>query len=117
MGDTCAIGCNNPQVIADSREKIRDYRNIEKAADFYKLFGNQTRLRILLVLMGTELCVCDIAESIDLSIPATSQQLKMLKQAGMLTQRNSGKTVYYSFANSEAEELASSLMFNTLGVR
>ena len=117
MSDTCATGCKNPQVIAESREKISDYRNIERTADFYKLFGNQTRLKIMLVLMGAELCVCDIAESIELSIPATSQQLKMLKQARILTQRNSGKTVYYSFADPKTEELADSLMFDTSGVR
>lgn len=114
MSETCDAECKNSQIIVDSQAKISAYRNIERTADFYKLLGNQTRLKILLILMGAELCVCDIAESIDLSVPATSQQLKMLKQAGLLTQRNSGKTVFYSFANPEAEALADSLIFNTL---
>ena len=114
MSDTCGIECENPQVIADGRARISEYRDLERTADFYKLLGNQTRLKILLVLMGSEFCVCDIANSIELSIPATSQQLKMLRQAGILAQRSSGKAVFYSFADPEIEDIASSLMFDTL---
>ncbi|NOY16751.1 MAG: helix-turn-helix transcriptional regulator [Gammaproteobacteria bacterium] len=66
------------------------------------------------MLIKSELCVCDIAESINLSVPATSQQLKMLKQAGILVQRNTGKMVYYSFANPEVEGVITSLLSNII---
>lgn len=112
MNDTCGINCQSQQVITDSQRKIAAYSDLNKATDFYKLLGNQTRLKILLILIDAELCVCDIAESIELSVPATSQQLKMLKQTGILAQRNEGKTVYYSYTNAKTEALVSALLFN-----
>ena len=112
MSDTCSINCQSRQIINDNQKKIAAYRDLGKATDFYKLLGNQTRLKIMLILINAELCVCDIAESIGLSVPATSQQLKMLKQAGILAQRNEGKTVYYSYSAPETENLLSSLLFN-----
>jgi len=114
MTDTCSISCKNYQVINDNQKKISAYNNLDKTTDFYKLLGNQTRLKILLILMNAELCVCDIAESINLSIPATSQQLKMLRQAGILVQRSAGRTVYYSVSNPEIEGVLELLLFNTV---
>jgi ArsR family transcriptional regulator len=60
--------------------------------------GNNTRLKIIVRLQYGELCVCEISEIINLSIPATSQQLKMLRQGNILKLRNEGKTAFYSLA-------------------
>ncbi|GBE07825.1 transcriptional repressor SdpR [bacterium BMS3Bbin11] len=114
MNDICSTNCKTAQLIAANRKKISRYKNFSKAVVFYKLLGNQTRQKILLILIKSELCVCDIAESINLSVPATSQQLKMLKQAGILVQRNTGKMVYYSFANLEVEGVITSLLSNII---
>ena len=65
---------------------------------------------ILLILQDSELCVCDIADSIELSIPATSQQLKMLRQSGILTRKNAGKTVYYSYRDNQTEKIIEELL-------
>lgn len=68
-------------------------------ADFYKIFGDGTRIRILFVLYDTELCVCDIAELLGMTVSAISHQLRVLKQARLVKYRRAGKTVYYSLAD------------------
>lgn len=84
MDSVCGDLCKNEEIIKINKEKIISCAGLERTADYYKLLGNPTRLKILLILLSNAFCVCDIAESIDLSIPATSQQLKMLKQSGIL---------------------------------
>ena len=68
-------------------------------ADFYKIFGDSTRIRILFVLYETELCVCDIAQMLGMTVSAISHQLRILKQARLVKFRRAGKTVYYSLAD------------------
>ena len=68
-------------------------------ADFYKIFGDTTRIRILYVLYETELCVCDVARMLGMTVSAISHQLRILKQARLVKFRRSGKTVYYSLAD------------------
>ena len=97
-----------------AKKKLSGYKELDKISNYFKLLSNNTRLKILLILMGEEMCVCDIAESIGLSIPATSQQLKALKQAEILAQRNAGKTVYYSYANQNIERSMETLILHTV---
>ena len=68
-------------------------------ADFYKIFGDSTRIRILFVLYETELCVCDVAQMLGMTVSAISHQLRILKQARLVKFRRSGKAVYYSLAD------------------
>ena len=65
-------------------------------ADLYKVFGDSTRIRILYALFEAELCVCDIADLLSMSISAISHQLRVLKQAQLVKFRRDGKTVFYS---------------------
>jgi len=107
MAEKCSTNCLNEEAVTENRKIIDNHKGLMDTAEFFKLFANTTRLKILLILLGNgvsdsaRLCVCDIAESIQLSIPATSQQLKMLRKAGILDFRNRGKTVYYIFSSPE----------------
>lgn len=74
-------------------------------ADFYKIFGDSTRIRILFVLYETELCVCDIAELLGMTVSAISHQLRALKQARLVKYRRAGKTVYYSLADDHVHAI------------
>ena len=112
MSDTCTTNCKNSEIILCNRKKISSYNKLDKTSNFYKLLANDTRLKILLILFDGKLCVCDIAESLRLSVPAISQQLKMLKQAEVLTQENRGKTVYYLYADQTIKEVIEMLIFN-----
>ncbi|GKW07623.1 metalloregulator ArsR/SmtB family transcription factor [Pectobacterium carotovorum] len=68
---------------------------------FYRLLSDENRLNILLLLRESgELCVCHICASLDISQPAISRNLAMLKSADILTDRRNGKWVYYRLSES-----------------
>lgn len=74
-------------------------------AELFKGFGDTTRIRILYVLDIEEICVCDIAELLNLSQSAISHQLKILKNLRLVKSRREGKTVYYSLADSHVKTI------------
>ena len=71
-------------------------RDPEAMAELFKLLSSPARLRILMGLEAGELCVCELAALVGLSMPATSQHLKQLRQMGLVTLTNQGKMAFYS---------------------
>lgn len=65
-------------------------------ADFFKVFGDSSRIRILYALSKHEMCVCDIASLLGMSQSAVSHQLRVLKQTRLVKYRREGKVVFYS---------------------
>lgn len=74
-------------------------------ADFFKMFGDSTRLKILSSLSMTELCVSDIANFLEMSHSSISHQLRILKQAKLVRHRREGKVVYYSLNDRHIYEI------------
>ena len=102
QADVCNVPCfDHDRVNAIRAGLARDEEHLPELADFYKLLGNTTRLKILLALAEGELCVCDIAHVLGLSIAATSHQLKLLRTQGWLRKRDDGKMVYYRLHSVE----------------
>jgi ArsR family transcriptional regulator, lead/cadmium/zinc/bismuth-responsive transcriptional repressor len=100
--DTCAIPCFDQTKVNKVKKALsKEEKRLPELADFYKLLGNATRLKILLGLAQGELCVCDIAHVLGLSMAATSHQLKLLRDKGWLSMRNDGKMVYYQINSEE----------------
>ena len=73
--------------------------DLSSLADFFKVFADSTRIRILYVLLCSETCVCDIAQLLNMTQPAISHQLRILKQMNLVRARREGKTVFYSLAD------------------
>lgn len=73
--------------------------NFEKSANFFRLFGNENRLRILMTLFFEEKTVSQIVELTNLSQSLVSQQLKLLKSSAVLSSEKSGKTVIYRISD------------------
>lgn len=93
---TCEIRCFEQEKVARIKAQLaKDEELLPQLAEFYKLLGNVTRLKILLALAHGELCVCDVAHVLGLTVAATSHQLKLLRDQGWLAMRNDGKMVYY----------------------
>ena len=65
-------------------------------SEIFKALGDPTRLGIMQLLTGKEMCVCEIIEASDKSQPAISRHLKIMKQAGLLSEAREGKWVMYS---------------------
>lgn len=74
-------------------------------AELYKVFGDSTRIRILYVLFEADLCVCDIAQLLNMSQSAISHQLRVLKQACLVKFRREGKSVIYSLADDHVRTI------------
>ena len=92
-------------LIAHAEANLPSEEELFALAEFYKIFGDSTRIRILSVLHDTELCVCDIAQALGMQISAISHQLRVLKQASLVKYRKSGKTVYYSLAEEHVHSI------------
>ena len=74
-------------------------------SELFKVFGDQTRIRILYALFTKELCVCDIAEVLGMSQSSISHQLRVLKSARLVKYRKDGKVVYYSLDDEHVREI------------
>lgn len=81
-------------------EKMPPLEELQDLADFFKVFGDETRLRILYVLLSSEMCVYDIAAVLGMSQSAISHQLRVLKQMDLVKNRREGKTIFYSLADA-----------------
>ena len=95
----------HPEQIAHAMCELPDDDTLFALADLYKIFGDSTRLRILYVLFDTELCVCDIAELLGMTVSAISHQLRVLKQSRLVKYRKSGKSVLYSLADDHVHTI------------
>lgn len=82
-----------------------DERTVYDLADLFKVFGDSTRLRILCVLMEQEICVADLADTLEMTQSAISHQLRTLKQSKLVKARRSGKLVYYSLDDDHVRSI------------
>ena len=76
-----------------------------KLAELFKILGDPTRLKIVELLLENEMCVNHIAETMGMGQSAISHQLRVLRQARLVTYRKEGKTAYYSLNDDHVEGL------------
>ena len=74
-------------------------------SELFKVFGDSTRIKILYCLFASEMCVCDIAALLNMTQSAISHQLSVLKKSKLVKSRRSGKTVFYSLADSHVRTM------------
>lgn len=74
-------------------------------ADFFKTFGDTTRVKILYALMEQDLCVADLAEAIGATQSAVSHQLRTLKQSRLVRAKREGKNVVYSLSDDHVHSI------------
>lgn len=94
-------------VIDTVNEKMPPEEALYDLADFFKVFGDTTRIKILYVLMCSEMCVCDLAQSLNMTQSAISHQLRVLKQMDLVKNRREGKTVFYSLSDGHISGILS----------
>ncbi len=104
QAETCDSDCDyihaHDDVIQSVYEEMPEEEVLYDLAELFKVFGDSTRIKILYVLFQSEMCVCDIAQLLNMSQSAISHQLRVLKQAQLVKYRREGKTVFYSLADS-----------------
>ncbi len=101
--------CDSVCVHEDLLQKVTAQMPQEEAlydlAELFKVFGDSTRIRILFVLFEAEVCVCDLAEALQMTQSAVSHQLKILKQAKLVKNRRAGKSIFYSLADDHVRAI------------
>ena len=86
-------------------EVMPDEDQLLDLAEFFKVLGDSTRIKILYVLSQAEMCVCDIATLLQMGQSAISHQLRMLKQMRLVKFRRDGRTVFYSLADGHIQTI------------
>lgn len=98
------------QAVEKAKTKLSTAMVLNQAADTFKVLGHAGRLRVLQALDGQELCVCELAEVLGMSMSGISQQLRELRRLGAIDFRVSGKFAYYRIEDPYWLELARFVM-------
>lgn len=92
-------------VVKRVHEELPEEELLYELADFFKVFGDSTRIKILYVLLKSEMCVCDIAELLKMTQSAISHQLRLLKQMELVKCRRDGKSILYSLSDGHIQTI------------
>ena len=87
------------------KQTMPEEEELNDLAELFKIFGDATRIRILLVLFEAEVCVCDLAETLNMTQSAISHQLRILKQSRLVKSRREGKSIFYSLADEHVRTI------------
>jgi ArsR family transcriptional regulator, lead/cadmium/zinc/bismuth-responsive transcriptional repressor len=89
------------------RETMPDESSLMVLAEFFGIFGDTTRLKILSLLARADLCVQDIADHLGMNQSAISHQLRVLKQARLVKYRRSGRLIFYALDDDHVKQVFS----------
>ena len=103
--EKCEVTLIHEDNVKKAINELPDDELIADLSDMFKIFGDQTRVKILMALESGELCVCDIAAVMDMSQSAISHQLRVLKQSNIVKTRREGKVAYYSISDDHVKEI------------
>ena len=103
--EVCDEVCAHQEIIGKVSPDMPKDEELYDLAELFKMFGDTTRIRILYVLFEAEMCVCDIAQLLNMTQSAISHQLRLLKQCKLVKNRREGKTVYYSLADDHVHSI------------
>ena len=103
--EKCEVTLIHEDNVKKAINELPDDELIADLSDMFKIFGDQTRVKILMALESGELCVCDIAAVMNMSQSAISHQLRVLKQSNIVKTRREGKVVYYSISDDHVKEI------------
>jgi DNA-binding transcriptional ArsR family regulator len=111
--NTCIRVCRDEQQIARCKGRVNQLcSRVQDFTSILQLLGNSVRMNIMILLNDEErLCVCDLSEILDMTIPAVSQHLKKLRKAELVDTEREGNTIYY-YINREYKLVLNSLLAN-----
>ena len=101
---------------AAMRELLRDEGHFQRIADIFRQLGDPSRIRIFWLLCHCEECVVNIADMVDMSSPAVSHHLRVLKDSGLLDSRRDGREVYYRAADAPQSRLLHKMIEQVMDV-
>lgn len=97
------------EVVFTDEDNVRRLRGevgqAEGLGNLFKALSDETRAKILFCLSRAELCVCDVASIMGMSVQAVSHHLRLLRAMNLVKYRKEGKLVYYSLDDEHVEHL------------
>ncbi|MCR5176015.1 MAG: metalloregulator ArsR/SmtB family transcription factor [Anaerovibrio sp.] len=105
--DVCEIHNIHPDSVARALYHQLDDTKSQQLANIFKILGVPTRIKLLSLLISEEMCVCDIAEALNMEQSAISHQLRVLRDAHLVKFRREGKEVWYSLDDDHVVTLMS----------
>jgi DNA-binding transcriptional ArsR family regulator len=103
--EICKETVVNYEKVEAVKKELPSTREIADLSEIFKVLGDPTRLKIVLALAKEELCVCDLATLVNLSVSAISHQLRLLRNLRLVKYRKSGKMVYYLLDDDHIESI------------
>lgn len=103
--ETCSCNCVHEELLNSVKPIMPEEEILYDLAELFKIFGDTTRIKILCALFESEMCVCDIAELLNMTQSAISHQLRVLKSAKLVKNRKAGKVVFYSLADEHVKRI------------
>ncbi len=101
----CDCNVIHKEVVDDVINKMLEQDVFNKLAEFFKILGDTTRMKILFALDQSEMCVCDIANVLGMSKSSVSHQLGTLRRSGIVKCRKSGKEVFYMLDDEHVKQV------------
>ena len=101
---------------AAMRELLRGEAHFQSVADIFRQLGDPSRIRIFWLLCHCEECVVNIADMVEMSSPAVSHHLRVLKDSGLLSSRREGREVYYRAADTPQSRLLHEMIEQVMDV-
>lgn len=101
----CKCKSISPEIMQNIMNELPNDENIGRLAEFFKVFGDPTRLKILYFLSRQEFCVADLSQVVGMQQSAVSHQLKLLKLHRLVRFRKEGATVYYALDDMHIESI------------
>lgn len=104
------VECCSEEVVHEDllkivNDTIPEETELYDLAELFKVFGDSTRIRILFVLFEAEVCVCDLAQALNMTQSAISHQLRILKQNKLVKSHREGKSIFYSLADGHVRTI------------
>lgn len=101
----CDCNVIHQDVVENTIKQMADEDMLNKLAEFFKILGDTTRTKILYALDKNEMCVCDIANVLNMSKSSISHQLGTLRCSGIVKCRKVGKEVFYTLDDEHVKEV------------
>ena len=103
--DICKCISINKTRVDKAKKTLEGLSSLDQTAKFFKILGDGTRFKIITILLDEEMCVCDIATTLNMTHSSISHQLKILRENRVLKNRKDGKIVYYSLNDSHVKNI------------
>lgn len=114
LDDSCEYLHIHPELAENVKRGMPTEREQLRLSELFRMFGDATRIKILSALLISELCVCDLAAVVGMSVSAVSHQLRLLKSAELVRSRREGKSAIYSLADDHVRVMISNGMEHIL---